>query len=193
MKFKLLIFFALFLPTVTWQTSASAHTSLISEKPIGNSVLDSLPSQVELTFDETLIEIGNANVLTVLDPNGNEITTGNTIVTNNVVSRFLKPSNLEGQYSVTYRVVSEDGHVVSATYKFTLRNELLADKNVPETQSKPTKSLEPEISSTPIANLNVEAKEDLHADHSFWGRHAGHFYIFIASFFLLLAWKKHSK
>jgi copper resistance protein C len=52
---------------------------------------------------------------------GNEISTGETKVLNNVVSRSMNSSELPGKYSVTYRVVSEDGHVVSATYQFTLQ------------------------------------------------------------------------
>ena len=118
---KLVILFALFLPGLCWQMPASAHTSLITQQPVGNSVIQELPSEISLTFDESLIVIGKANSITVLDPNGKEISTGETKVLNNVVSRAITASEASGKYSVTYRVVSEDGHVVSATYQFTLQ------------------------------------------------------------------------
>jgi copper resistance protein C len=93
MKFKkLVILFALFLPGLCWQMPASAHTSLITQQPVGNSVIQELPPEISLTFDESLIVIGNANTITVLDPNGKEISTGETKVLNNVVSRAITAS-----------------------------------------------------------------------------------------------------
>jgi methionine-rich copper-binding protein CopC len=71
MKFKkLVILFALFLPGLAWPMTASAHTSLITQQPVGNSVIQELPPEISLTFDESLIVIGKANSITVLDPNG---------------------------------------------------------------------------------------------------------------------------
>jgi methionine-rich copper-binding protein CopC len=73
MKFKkFVILFALFLPGLFWPIPASAHTSLITQQPAGNSVIQELPPEISLTFDESLIVIGNANSIMVLDPKGNE-------------------------------------------------------------------------------------------------------------------------
>ena len=192
MKFKkLVILFALFLPGLAWPMTASAHTSLITQQPVGNSVIQELPPEISLTFDESLIVIGNANRITVLDPNGKEISTGETKVLNNVVSRSMNSSELPGKYSVTYRVVSEDGHVVSATYQFTLQS----NSKSPVAAADPaptTSSLEEPM---PISSEVVEEvkKENSHAEHSFWGEHAGHFYILLASIFLIFTWKKYAK
>ena len=192
MKFKkLVILFALFLPGLAWPMTASAHTSLITQQPLGNSVIQELPPEISLTFDESLIVIGKANSITVLDPNGKEISTGETKVLNNVVSRSMNSSELPGKYSVTYRVVSEDGHVVSATYQFTLQS----NSKSPVAAADPaptTSSLEEPM---PISSEVVEEvkKENSHAEHSFWGEHAGHFYILLASIFLIFTWKKYAK
>ena len=192
MKFKkLVILFALFLPGLAWPMTASAHTSLITQQPVGNSVIQELPPEISLTFDESLIVIGNANRITVLDPMGNEISIGETKVLNNVVSRSVTSSDMPGKYSVTYRVVSEDGHVVSATYQFTLQSN--SKSPVAATEPAPaTSSLEEPM---PISSEVVEEvkKENSHAEHSFWGEHAGHFYILLASIFLIFAWKKYAK
>jgi methionine-rich copper-binding protein CopC len=89
---KLVTVFALFLPGIIWLSAASAHTSLITQQPVGNSVIQELPSEVTLTFDEPLIVIGKANSIMVLDPKGNEISIGETKVLNNVVSRAITAS-----------------------------------------------------------------------------------------------------
>ena len=192
MKFKkLVILFALFLPGLCWQMPASAHTSLITQQPVGNSVIQELPPEISLTFDESLIVIGKANSITVLDPNGKEISTGETKVLNNVVSRAITASEASGKYSVTYRVVSEDGHVVSATYQFTLQSNSKSPV-APAEPAPATSSLEEPM---PISSEVVEEvkKENSHTEHSFWGEHAGHFYILLASIFLIFTWKKYAK
>ena len=192
MKFKkLVILFALFLPGLAWPMTASAHTSLITQQPVGNSVIQELPPEISLTFDESLIVMGNANRITVLDPMGNEISIGETKVLNNVVSRSVTSSDMPGKYSVTYRVVSEDGHVVSATYQFTLQSNSKSPV-APVDPAPTTSSLEEPM---PISSEVVEEvkKENSHTDHSFWGEHAGHFYILLASIFLIYTWKKYAK
>ena len=192
MKFKkLVILFALFLPGIIWLSPVSAHTSLISQIPVGNSVVEVLPSEVALTFDESLIEIGNSNEITVLDPTGTEISIGKTKVANNVVSRVIAASQIGGKYSVTYRVVSEDGHVVSSTYQFTLKTK--ASTPTAEAESVPTASASE--SQMPITNNEDKSKTEAqsHTNHSFWGDHAGHIYIFLGTLILILLWKKYAK
>ena len=188
---KLSTIFALFLPGIIWLSPAGAHTSLISQTPVGNSVIEVLPSEVALTFDESLIVIGNSNVITVLDPMGREITIGDTKVTNNVVSRVITPSQIGGKYSVTYRVVSEDGHVVSSTYQFTLKS----NASAPTTEAESVPKVSASESPTPISKIEKESKSDVksHGNHSFWGDHAGHIYIFLGALFLIFAWKKYAK
>lgn len=190
MKFKKqVILFALFLPGLAWPMTASAHTSLIAQQPVGNSVIQELPPEISLTFDESLIVIGRANKITVLDPSGQEISTGETKVLNNVVSRSVTSSEMPGKYSVTYRVVSEDGHVVSATYQFTLQGN--SNSQVVEVDPAPTTSSSQEP--TPISTEVVEEVKKSHTDHSFWGEHAGHIFIFLGALFLIFAWKKYAK
>jgi methionine-rich copper-binding protein CopC len=190
MKFKkLVILFALFLPGLAWPMTASAHTSLIAQQPVGNSVIQELPPEISLTFDESLIVIGNANTITVLDPNGKEISTGETKVLNNVVSRAITASEVSGKYSVTYRVVSEDGHVVSATYQFTLKSK----ESTPRADSELDPTVSTSESPMPISTEVEEEVIKSHTDHSFWGDHAGHIYMLLGALLLIFAWKKYAK
>lgn len=192
MKLKMrVILFALFLPGLAWPTTVSAHTSLITQQPLGNSVIQVLPSEISLTFDESLIVIGSANSITVLDPSGEEISTGETKVLNNVVSRAVTSSELPGKYSVTYRVVSEDGHVVSSTYQFTLKSKETTPREDVGLDSTVSTSESPmPISSEVVVEVK---KENSHGKHSFWGDHAGHIYMLLGALFLIFAWKKYAK
>ena len=184
----------LFLLAFNNSMPASAHTSLISEIPIGNSVISDLPNEVSLTFDETLIVIGKANSITVIDPNGNEITTGDTRVVNNLVTRDLAVSNLVGDFTVSYRVVSEDGHVVSSSYKFIVKEETIA-KPTPTTPSATRTPDETSSSALKSSNPEVVVNDEInsHNGHSFLDRHAGHFFMVIAALLLIYIWKMQSK
>ena len=95
--------------------SASAHTSLVSSTPKNGSTLESAPTEISLQFDEDLITIGDKdpNKISLRDEDGNEISTGQTKVIGSIVSAALSPTSLKsGLYTVSYRVLSADGHVV---------------------------------------------------------------------------------
>ena len=103
--------------------SASAHTSLVSSTPKNGSTLDSAPTEISLQFDEDLITIGDKdpNKISLRDESGNEISIGQTKVIGSIVSATLSPALLKsGLYTVSYRVVSADGHVVGSQIQFRL-------------------------------------------------------------------------
>lgn len=99
---------------------ASAHAQLVSANPKSKSVVYALPKQVQLMFGDDLIDLAEGNQIQVTDPKGKRIDTGENILLGNQLSTGLKKSLWFGRYTVTYRVLSEDGHPVSATYFFTL-------------------------------------------------------------------------
>jgi methionine-rich copper-binding protein CopC len=109
-------------------TPASAHAQLVSANPKSKSVVYSLPKQVRLMFSDDLIELAEGNQIQVTDPKGKRIDTGDNILLGNQLSTGLKKSVLLGRYTVTYRVLSEDGHPVSAKYFFTLANKPIKKK-----------------------------------------------------------------
>jgi methionine-rich copper-binding protein CopC len=99
---------------------AFGHADLQGQNPEAGSVIEVLPSRVELTFSENLIQLGDGNRLQMLDPNGDEVTTGDVVVNASTLSRELKTSDIQGDYYISYRAVSEDGHVVAGESGFTL-------------------------------------------------------------------------
>ncbi|CAB5241164.1 unannotated protein [freshwater metagenome] len=103
--------------------SASAHAGLVSSSPEANSVIKVLPAEVSLTFSEDLISVGGkeVNIITITNPSGTEIQSGPLVVTGPAISIPISETNpAEGRYTVNFRVVSADGHVVKDSIGFDL-------------------------------------------------------------------------
>lgn len=98
---------------------AAAHTALTGTDPVADSTLDSGPARVTATFTEALQPTFAA--MTVVGPDGNLWSQGDTVVTGATASVGLRPLGPSGRYTVNYRVTSEDGHVVSGAWSFTVR------------------------------------------------------------------------
>ncbi len=99
---------------------AWAHSQVLSQNPAPSSQIAQLPATVEIVFNEKLISLGEGNDLQVLDPEGNEVTIGDTTATASKLIRGLSASTAPGEYYVSYRAVSTDGHVVAGEYTFEL-------------------------------------------------------------------------
>ena len=95
---------------------ASAHSVLIAMTPTSGSLVMVAPSQVVLTFDSPIQDIGD--VVIVVGPDGTHAETGSPVVVNNVVTVALKPITVPGHYRVAYRVTSTDGHPVTRELGF---------------------------------------------------------------------------
>jgi copper resistance protein C len=112
---------------------ASAHAQLLIANPLVGSSVYALPSRVSLTFDDNLINLGGtSNQIQVVDPKGNRVDTGSSLLNGATLSVPLKPDNIIGKYEVTYRVISADGHPVSNSFPFYLEK-----KPAPKVTKKP--------------------------------------------------------
>ena len=108
--------------TFSGTQSAVAHAELVKSFPVANSTLTKSPMYVRLEFGEAIVSLKskNANSIVILDSKAKKIETSK-IVIRKAVARVefigtLKP----GKYTVKYRIVSADGHVLNAQFKFTL-------------------------------------------------------------------------
>ncbi len=119
---RILVTFALLVPSLlTFSTPlALAHAQVVAQSPAPSSEVSALPSKVEITFNEKLISLGDGNQLQMLDPQGNEVTMGDLVTSGTSISRELNPATKPGEYYVSYRAVSADGHVVAGEYTFNL-------------------------------------------------------------------------
>jgi methionine-rich copper-binding protein CopC len=102
--------------------SAIAHAEVVKSYPLANSTLTKAPKYVQLEFGEAITNLKskNANSIVILDSKATKIATSK-IVIKKAIARVdfigtLKP----GKYTVKYRIVSADGHVLNAQFKFTL-------------------------------------------------------------------------
>lgn len=112
------------LMTLFWlpSPSAQAHAELVASSPAVGSHIGVLPSQVSVTFDGNLLTIGGSktNVLVVRDPQGTQIDAQNSRVSGATLTVDVNPATVTGEFSVSWRVVSGDGHPEEGSYRFTV-------------------------------------------------------------------------
>ena len=103
--------------------SASAHAALESTVPAKGAIVSKTTSQVSMLFGEDILVIKgkNPNSISVTDSKGKKVSTGVAVVSGTKISNALKTPVSAGKYTVKYRVVSADGHVVSGIYTFTVK------------------------------------------------------------------------
>lgn len=105
-------------------TSALAHSQLVKAEPPRRAVLTKSPTQVRLWFNEKIE--GDYASLVVLDAKNKPITETNpTLVSDDPKSIVLPlPELAPGKYSVKFRVLSVDGHVVESTFDFSVKGDV---------------------------------------------------------------------
>lgn len=97
--------------------SASAHDVLVSSDPDdGEEVED--PSEFSLTFNNDPIDMNSTIVITGPDGDDAEIETDPIVEGRDVYTEL--PDLEPGEYDVTWRVVSSDGHPISGEQGFTV-------------------------------------------------------------------------
>lgn len=97
---------------------AGAHANLVSSSPADGTSVTPSPAKVTATFSERVtIGVGG---LTVRNANGLRVDQGSSSVdaAGTTVSVALQPTLPDGTYVATYRVLSADGHPISASFLF---------------------------------------------------------------------------
>lgn len=125
---------------------ASAHSVLTDTSPSEGEELDSAPEEVSLTFNEDLVDLGTEIV--VAGPDGEDVASGDTEITGPVASRALAADLPAGEYEVTWRVTSADGHPISGTFAFTVSG----GGDEPAETSEPTTEPTTEAAPTPTSD-----------------------------------------
>jgi methionine-rich copper-binding protein CopC len=98
---------------------ASAHSELIATSPTEDATLHRAPSQVRLTFGEDVMQEGSDIVVT--GPGGTRYSDASTLqIEDTTASIELNDDQESGAYTVAYRIVSADGHVVEGSYEYQL-------------------------------------------------------------------------
>jgi methionine-rich copper-binding protein CopC len=100
---------------------ASSHAFLVRSAPAARAVVGRTPERVQLWFNERL-EPAYSRV-SVWNQGGQRVDAGDVQVAPAEPTRLSVgvPPLPPGEYAVKYRVLSVDGHVVEADFRFTVR------------------------------------------------------------------------
>lgn len=123
-KIAILVTLLVMFPILFHSSLVMAHATLVKSDPPRRASLSSPPKQVQLWFNEK-IEGAYASVA-VIDSKKRSITENNPeVVLDDPKSVILHIPQIEpGQYTVQYRVMSVDGHVIESSYDFSVKNKM---------------------------------------------------------------------
>lgn len=121
---------------------AAAHASLISSTPEDGATLDDSPAEVVLEFDADLL--AEFTQVAVLDEQDGNHEQGDPEIDGGRVTQAV--GTLEpGEYRVSYRVGSGDGHPVSGVITFSVAEApAAAEQDATEPEADPTGQYEPD-------------------------------------------------
>ena len=107
--------------TSLYTGSARAHAALVRSDPSRRAVLIQPPAAIRLWFNEEIEQ--DYSSISVRDAAGQLITTGHAAISQTDPRLLILdlPVLVPGQYTVHYRVNSVDGHIVEASYQFTVK------------------------------------------------------------------------
>lgn len=98
--------------------AAQAHNVLLGTSPASGSTVAALPDLIVLHYDLPAQVLGT--VVIVRGPSGN-VAAGPAELVNSDVDQPVRPGSPPGSYTVDWRVVSADGHIVQGSFGFTAR------------------------------------------------------------------------
>lgn len=95
-----------------------AHAVLESSSPANGATVAEVPDLVELVFSEN---IGQPAALEMIGPDGASVPGGEVEVAGDTLRRSFDPAAAPaGGYTVSYQIMSADGHVISGSIAFTV-------------------------------------------------------------------------
>jgi methionine-rich copper-binding protein CopC len=100
--------------------SSSAHVEIVSTFPERFANVNPIPTEVWIEFSGELQTLdGQAvNTLEVIDSTGIAVNFGDPIISGTKISTKVSGQSAPGVFTVNYRVVGDDGHVIEGDYTF---------------------------------------------------------------------------
>lgn len=95
----------------------TAHAELLKATPAAGATVTEAPKNIVVQFGEDILAMAS-NIITVIGPDGSQVDNGNTLVNGDTAAVGLDDIVDAGTYTVTYRIASKDGHVVTDSYGF---------------------------------------------------------------------------
>ncbi|MEV4667763.1 copper resistance CopC family protein [Microbacterium sp. LWO12-1.2] len=148
--------------------AASAHDALVSSSPEADSTVETLPSELTLTFSAKLITGDGATEVVVTDADGNAVTDGAPTVDGAIVTQPLKAETIAGEYHVIWKVVSSDGHPTSDEFFFTVTSGSVEPPTAIPTTAPATAAPSPDATTTPGATTTPAPDAEASSGASAW-------------------------
>ncbi len=101
-------------------TSANAAlaATLVNSSPAAGAMVTTAPTQITITADGSLAEMGNS--LLVTGPEGTRVDDGSLQISGATALVGVKSLTRTGLYTVTYQLILSDGQNLNGSYTFTL-------------------------------------------------------------------------
>ena len=117
---RILISFVIGFITLLSMPSSSGHVEIVSSFPERFANVNPIPTQVWIQFSGDLQTLdGEAvNSLEVIDSTGIAVNFGDLVIEGAKITTKISGQSAPGAFSVKYRVVGDDGHVIEGDYSF---------------------------------------------------------------------------
>jgi copper transport protein len=137
-------------------TTSWGHASLAGSSPGNKEVLSQSPGHIHLTFSGKLQSETALHTLQLQAPDGEDIPLkGMHLMNDSRVIMATVPALENGNYTVTYRVVSIDGHPISGQYTFEVAAANVAD--APQPAQEESSDVTQDASSDGASNASKDA------------------------------------
>ena len=97
---------------------AFAHDQLVEATPGDGDTVDVAPEALKMVFSGSPQKLGNE---IQIEHDGENVASGDPETQFRTITQSLKAGLTPGDYTVSWRVVSEDGHPVDGTFTFTVK------------------------------------------------------------------------
>ena len=148
--------------------SASAHDSLLASSPEADGTVETLPTELTLTFSAKIIDGDGATEVVVTDASGASVTDGAATVDGAIVTQPLTGQGPAGEYHVIWKVVSSDGHPTSGEFDFAVSTATEAVATAAPTPAPDTAERTAAATAAPDAGITSAPQADESASASVW-------------------------
>ena len=113
------VLFLFFLAIATTQ-QASAHVEIVNSYPEQYSNVNPIPTEVWIEFSGNLqtLEGQAVNSVEVIDSTGIAVNYEDAVISGGRITTKISGQSAPGAFTVKYRVVGDDGHVIEGDYTF---------------------------------------------------------------------------
>jgi methionine-rich copper-binding protein CopC len=142
---KLLSLFLISFLVILTVPSSSAHVEIVSSFPERYTNVNPIPSEVWIQFSGELQTLdGEAvNSLEVIDSTGYAMNLGDPVIEGAKISSKISDQSAPGVFTVNYRVVGDDGHVIEGDYTFNASPDYSAENSPMPADAVPEESTIP--------------------------------------------------